>query len=89
MTPQRALPEATVPFAICLTKEFGDISGADLTIGKLYEVLGNERGCLRIVDDAHEDYLYPSTGFEVVRLAPESACRVREAMRRAHPSGAD
>lgn len=46
----------------------------DLTRGRVYRVLGVERGWYRIVDDGGEDYLYPPHLFEVVpwprRVAP-------------------
>ncbi len=37
----------------------------DLTLGKLYELLGVEAGgaFLRIVDDSGDDYLYPANHF--------------------------
>jgi hypothetical protein len=31
----------------------------DLTVGKVYNVLAEERGFYRVVDDSGEDYLYP------------------------------
>ncbi len=36
---------------------------ADLTIGRVYEVLAEERGFYRVVDDSGEDYLYPARMF--------------------------
>jgi hypothetical protein len=46
----------------------GDESGGchDLTLGKIYEMLGVEgRGAFyRIVDDSGEDYLYPASHFK-------------------------
>ena len=38
-----------------------------LTIGKVYEVLEIEGSDYRIVDDEGEDYLYPTSFFEIVQ----------------------
>ena len=37
----------------------------DLTLGKLYEMIGEEAGgaFYRIIDDSNEDYLYPASHF--------------------------
>jgi hypothetical protein len=51
-------------FVVCTSKSLGDVSGDDLTVGKLYEVVAEERGMLRVIDDSGEDYLYPSGCFE-------------------------
>ncbi len=37
-----------------------------LTNGKIYEVISEERGYYRIIDDSGEDYLYPPQYFEIV-----------------------
>lgn len=37
-----------------------------LTNGKVYEVIGEESGFIRIVDDSGEDYLYDPDSFEIV-----------------------
>ena len=53
-----------------LVYDGGDESGGchDLTLGKIYEMLGVEgQGSFyRIVDDSGEDYLYPISHFKVV-----------------------
>jgi hypothetical protein len=38
----------------------------DLTVGKVYEVLAEEHGMYRVVDDSGEDYLYPTNKFRPV-----------------------
>lgn len=38
----------------------------DLTNGNVYECLGQELDCYRIIDESGEDYLYPTDEFEVV-----------------------
>ena len=49
-----------------LTQEARHGSLISLTVGKVYDVLRIERGWYRIVDDTDEDYLYPTSLFEVV-----------------------
>ena len=44
----------------------GETSLLELTHGKVYDVLSIEKGWYRVVDDSHEDYLYPPEDFEVV-----------------------
>ena len=41
-------------------------SSTDLTNGNVYECLGQEYDCYRIIDESNEDYLYPTTEFQVV-----------------------
>ncbi len=36
----------------------------DLTVGRLYQVLSDEHGLYRVVDDTGEDYMYPIWMFE-------------------------
>ncbi len=51
-------------FALCLSNDFGrDFDGGDVLPGLAYEVMGEERGMLRIVDESGEDYLYPARAF--------------------------
>jgi hypothetical protein len=51
-------------FALCLSNNFGpDFDGGDVLPGLAYEVLGEERGLLRVVDESGEDYLYPANAF--------------------------
>lgn len=38
----------------------------DLTVGNVYECLGQEYDCYRVIDESGEDYLYPTDEFEVV-----------------------
>lgn len=37
-----------------------------LTVGKVYEVLGEEHGMYRLVDNTGDDYLFPMEMFESV-----------------------
>jgi hypothetical protein len=61
-----------IRFAICLAANSGD----DLEVGKVYRVLpdaqASELGCLRIIDESGEDYLYAAKRFVVVDI-PEKA----------------
>lgn len=47
-------------------KYIGKTAPLELTHGKIYEVLSVEKDWYRIVDDTHEDYLYPPNLFEIV-----------------------
>ena len=38
-----------------------------LTQDKIYEVISEEKGWYRIIDDSGEDYLYPPELFEIVK----------------------
>ena len=42
---------------------------ADLTNGNIYECLGQEYDCYRVIDESEEDYLYPTVEFEIVKEA--------------------
>ncbi|MBQ8575589.1 MAG: hypothetical protein IJ447_06065 [Clostridia bacterium] len=46
-------------------KYIGETYG-DLTNGSIYECLGEEVDCYRIIDESEEDYLYPIVEFEIV-----------------------
>ena len=39
---------------------------ADLTVGRTYEVLDEDHGMYRVVDDSGEDFLYPKRMFQAV-----------------------
>jgi len=59
-------------FVVCLRKEnTGDISGDDLQLGRLYELIEKDagHGMLRIIDESGEDYLYPQSLFDSVALS--------------------
>ena len=49
-----------------MTIKFIGNTTADLTNGKLYEVISIERGWYRILTDYGEDYLFPPEYFEIV-----------------------
>ncbi len=72
-------------FVVCLNKSsLGDFSGDDLSIGHVYETLGEEdHGMVRIIDQSGEDYLYPASCFEPVSMAEPAAYRLHEALKRA------
>jgi len=67
-------------YVVCASKELGDVSGDDLTVGRVYEVLAAERDWLRIVDDSGEDFLYPAGCFEDVSLSEGAAKRLHDAL---------
>jgi hypothetical protein len=66
-------------FVVCMENTcFGDFSADDLTIGRLYEVIGEVdiHQMLRIIDDSGEDYLYPAKLFEQVDIRESTAQRL-------------
>ena len=69
--------EAQVNFAVCLATS-GD---EDLEVGKVYRILqdaqATEVGCLRIIDESGEDYLYPAKRFMVLDLPEAERKRLR------------
>jgi hypothetical protein len=70
-------------FVVCLQKQsLGDISGEDVTLGKLYEVIDEDagHGMLRIIDESGEDYLYPADWFEPVVIGDSAALRLHKAL---------
>ena len=60
-------------FAICVEDDGFD----DLGVWKLYRILpdpkASEVGCLRVIDESGEDYLYPEDRFVAVDF-PENVC---------------
>ncbi|WP_394754869.1 hypothetical protein [Crenothrix sp.] len=66
-------------FVVCMENtSLGDFSTDDLTLGRLYEVVGeiDSRGMLRIIDDSGEDYLYPAQLFETIEIRDSMAERL-------------
>ena len=63
--------ETLINFAVCLAASEDE----DLEVGKVYRILpdakAGEVGCLRVIDESGEDYLYPVKRFMVLNL-PES-----------------
>jgi hypothetical protein len=55
-----------VEFAICVANEGYD----DLEVWKVYQVLPDAKaagvGCMRVIDESGEDYLYPADRFAAV-----------------------
>lgn len=68
-------------FVVCICNaDVGDLSRADLTVGKCYEMLSVENGWLRLIDDSGEDYLYPPSLFEPVALSPDASARLKASL---------
>jgi hypothetical protein len=65
-----------IRFAICVSNEGYE----DLEDWKVYRVLPDakavEVGCLRVIDESGEDYLYPASRFVVVDLPQEVRARL-------------
>ena len=63
-----SIEKAKVQFSICVTSE----TDSDLETWKVYRVLPDIKaqavGCLRVIDESSEDYLYPEDQFAIVEL---------------------
>lgn len=72
--------ERNIRFAICLAAG----SDSDLQEGKVYRVLPDpqavEVGCLRIIDDSGEDYLYAAKRFVLVDVPQKERGRLLKAV---------
>ena len=55
-------------FAVCVANKGYD----DIEVWKVYQVLPDAKaagvGCVRVIDESGEDYLYPSNYFVAIRL---------------------
>ncbi len=74
-----------IKFVVCVNKEeLGDLSGEDVTIGHVYEAIGDpdQYGMIRIIDQSGEDYLYPANCFEAVTLSENAEHRLHDALAR-------
>jgi len=77
------MPQAkrNITFAVCLEAGTED----DLQIGKVYRVLPDPRaaevGCLRVIDDSGEDYLFGEKRFVLVDVPPKARGRLLKAVR--------
>lgn len=72
-------------FVVCLRKEAaGDISGDDLQLGRLYELVEQDagHGMLRVIDESGDDYLYPQAWFEKVALSAAASEQLAKALPR-------
>nr|NDU43470.1 hypothetical protein [Acidithiobacillus ferrianus] len=58
------------------------MSGEDVTIGHVYETIGDtdQHGMIRIIDQSGEDYLYPVDCFEAVTLSDRAEHRLHDAL---------
>ena len=69
-----------ITFAVCIAST-GD---EDIEVGKVYRVLpdtkATEVGCLRVIDESGEDYLYPAGRFMVLHLAAAERERLLAAL---------
>ncbi len=67
-------------FAICILSEGYD----DLESLKVYRILPDEKagraGCLRVIDESGEDYLYPTDKFVVAEFPGEIQARLSESI---------
>jgi hypothetical protein len=74
----------TVSFAICVANEGYD----DLEVWKVYRILADakaaEVGCLRVVDESGDGYLYPADRFVAVDLPQGARARLMDAADTTH-----
>src|SRR5713101_10170424 len=65
-----------VEFAICVANEGYD----DLEVWKVYQVLADPKaagvGCIRVIDESGDDYLYPADRFVMVDLPKNVRARL-------------
>jgi putative intracellular protease/amidase len=63
------MKEARVGLAVCIA----NTGYEDLEVRKVYRVLADAKaavvGCLRVIDESGEDYLYPADRFMVLELS--------------------
>jgi hypothetical protein len=72
-----------INFVVCLRKDnLGDVSGDDIQVGRLYEVVETHagHGTIRIIDESGDDYLYPEACFEPVALTDDVAQRLSQVL---------
>ncbi|WP_083824650.1 hypothetical protein [Thiorhodospira sibirica] len=72
-----------VTFVVCLQVDnLGDVSGDDLHVGRLYEVVEQDagHGMMRIIDESGEDYLYPAACFATVSMQDNVATRLLQVL---------
>jgi hypothetical protein len=69
-------------FAICITNAEHD----DLEKWKIYRVLPNAKadkaGCLRVIDESDEDYLYPADRFVMVEFSEDVQQQLVKSLKR-------
>ena len=72
--------DSHINFAVCIAST-GD---EDIEVGKVYRILPDatapEVGCLRVIDESGEDYLYPADRFMVLHLAAAERERLLAAL---------
>lgn len=71
-----------IKFAICLTAKPDE----DLQLGKVYRILPDPKalqaGCLRVVDDSGEDYLYAAKRFVILNVPEKQRGRLLKLVQR-------
>ena len=71
-------------FAVCVHG-----TGFDTVVGKTYRILTDRvahgLGCVRVIDESGEDYLYPATWFVPVRVEKNCQRRLMTALRATTP----
>jgi hypothetical protein len=72
--------EAQIRLAVCIA----NTGYEDLELRKVYRVLADAKaaklGCLRVIDESGEDYLYPADRFMVLALSEAERDRLLAAL---------
>jgi hypothetical protein len=65
--------KAVIRFVLCIRNDGCD----DLELRKVYQVIADpdagKEGCLRVIDESGEDYLYPADYFVPIELPTDAA----------------
>jgi hypothetical protein len=76
-----------VEFAVCVANKGCD----DLEVWKVYQVLSDAKaagvGCIRVIDESGEDYLYPANRFAAVDFPKSVRSRLTEMAARQREQG--
>jgi hypothetical protein len=84
-TKQLAVGRSRRRFAICVQG-----TGFDTLVGRVYRILEDRKatqmGCVRVIDESGEDYLYPSSWFVPVLVDGGAERRVAAALKTSTPA---
>ncbi|WP_295426930.1 hypothetical protein [uncultured Thiodictyon sp.] len=73
----------TPDFVVCVQRgNLGNVSGEDIHVGRLYEVveMNAGHGMIRIIDDSGDHYLYPANCFKPVFIQDSVALRLSQTL---------
>ncbi|MBF0255824.1 MAG: hypothetical protein HQL47_05060 [Gammaproteobacteria bacterium] len=70
-------------FVVCLQKDnIGDLSGDDMQVGRVYEVVEQDagHGMIRIIDESGDDFLYPKACFANISVQDSVAAQLLQVL---------